>query len=127
MIMPDDIDPKASAVSDAFPSAAANDAGPGAPGDAPEAAAFQPDPLEALEAEKADLKDKLLRTLAANPGRVYSRQALLEALWGGAEYRDPRTIDVHVRHLREKIEPDPSEPHYLFTVRGVGYRFREVT
>jgi two-component system, OmpR family, response regulator len=71
------------------------------------------------------LEFELLRTLAANPGRVYSRQALLEALWGGAEYRDPRTIDVHVRHLREKIEPDPSDPHYLFTVRGVGYRFRE--
>jgi DNA-binding response OmpR family regulator len=73
------------------------------------------------------LEFELLRTLAANPGRVYSRQALLEALWGGSDYRDPRTIDVHVRHLREKIEPDPGEPHYLFTVRGVGYRFREVT
>jgi DNA-binding response OmpR family regulator len=72
------------------------------------------------------LEFELLRTLAANPGRVYSRHALLEALWGGADYRDPRTIDVHVRHLREKIELDPSEPHYLFTVRGVGYRFREV-
>jgi DNA-binding response OmpR family regulator len=73
------------------------------------------------------LEFELLRTLAANPGRVYSRQALLEALWGGSEYRDPRTIDVHVRHLREKIELDPSEPQYLFTVRGVGYRFREVS
>jgi two-component system, OmpR family, response regulator len=72
------------------------------------------------------LEFELLRTLAASPGRVFSRQALLEALWGGSEYRDPRTIDVHVRHLREKIEADPSEPHYLFTVRGVGYRFREV-
>jgi two-component system, OmpR family, response regulator len=71
------------------------------------------------------LEFELLRTLAANPGRVYSRQALLEALWGGSEYRDPRTIDVHVRHLREKIERDPSEPQYLFTVRGVGYRFRD--
>ena len=55
-----------------------------------------------------------------------TKQALLEAIWGGSDYRDPRTIDVHVRHLREKIESDPSEPHYLFTVRGVGYRFREV-
>jgi len=73
------------------------------------------------------LEFELLRTLAANPGRVYARQALLEALWGGSDYRDPRTIDVHVRHLREKIEPDPSEPQYLFTVRGVGYRFREAT
>jgi DNA-binding response OmpR family regulator len=72
------------------------------------------------------LEFELLRTLAANPGRVYSRQALLETLWGGSEYRDPRTIDVHVRHLREKIEADASEPQYLFTVRGVGYRFREI-
>jgi DNA-binding response OmpR family regulator len=69
---------------------------------------------------------ELLRTLAARPGRVFSRQALLAALWGGSEYREPRTIDVHVRHLREKLEPDPGEPHYILTVRGVGYRFRDV-
>ena len=50
---------------------------------------------------------------------------LLEALWGGADYREPRTIDVHVRHLREKLEQDPREPEYIFTVRGVGYRFRD--
>jgi DNA-binding response OmpR family regulator len=68
---------------------------------------------------------ELLRTLAASPGRVYSRQQLLEALWGSADYRDPRTIDVHIRHVREKIERDPSEPAYIFTVRGVGYRFRD--
>ena len=68
---------------------------------------------------------ELLRTLASNPGRVYSRQALLEALWGGSEYREPRTIDVHVRHLREKLEDDPRDPQYLLTVRGVGYRFRD--
>jgi len=68
---------------------------------------------------------ELLRTLALHPGRVYSRQQLLEALWGSADYRDPRTIDVHVRHLREKIERDASEPELIFTVRGVGYRFRD--
>jgi DNA-binding response OmpR family regulator len=68
---------------------------------------------------------ELLRTLASNPGRVYSRRMLLEALWGGADYREPRTIDVHVRHLREKLEQDPAEPEYILTVRGVGYRFRE--
>ena len=68
---------------------------------------------------------ELLRTLAAHPGRVYSRRMLLEALWGGADYREPRTIDVHVRHLREKLEADPREPEYIFTVRGVGYRFRD--
>jgi DNA-binding response OmpR family regulator len=66
---------------------------------------------------------ELLRTLAATPGVVYSRQRLLEALWGGSDYREPRTIDVHVRHLREKLEEDPSEPKYLQTVRGAGYRF----
>jgi DNA-binding response OmpR family regulator len=67
---------------------------------------------------------ELLRTLAASPGRVFSREMLLEALWGGADYREPRTIDVHVRHLREKLERDPSEPEFILTVRGVGYRFR---
>jgi DNA-binding response OmpR family regulator len=66
---------------------------------------------------------ELLRTLAASPGVVFSRQRLLEALWGGSDYREPRTIDVHVRHLREKLEDDPSEPRYLQTVRGAGYRF----
>ena len=71
------------------------------------------------------LEFELLRTLAAHPGRVFSRRVLLEMLWGGAEYRDPRTIDVHVRHLREKIERDPSEPEFIFTVRGAGYRFRD--
>jgi DNA-binding response OmpR family regulator len=49
---------------------------------------------------------------------------LLQALWGGSEYREPRTIDVHVRHLREKLEPDPRAPEFILTVRGVGYRFR---
>jgi DNA-binding response OmpR family regulator len=68
---------------------------------------------------------ELLRTLASHPGRVYSRRMLLEALWGGADFREPRTIDVHVRHLREKLESDPADPEYILTVRGVGYRFRE--
>ena len=68
---------------------------------------------------------ELLRALAAHPGRVYSRRMLLEALWGGSDYREPRTIDVHVRHLREKLEPDPREPKFILTVRGVGYRFRD--
>src|ERR671935_1873895 len=68
---------------------------------------------------------ELLRTFASNPGRVYSREALLTALWGDSAYREPRTIDVHVRHLREKLERDAREPEYIFTVRGVGYRFRD--
>ncbi len=68
---------------------------------------------------------ELLRTMAARPGRVFTRQSLLEALWGDSAYREPRTIDVHVRHLREKLERDPREPEFIFTVRGVGYRFRD--
>ncbi len=68
---------------------------------------------------------ELLRILASHPGRVYSRRMVLEALWGGADYREPRTIDVHVRHLREKLERDPADPEYILTVRGVGYRFRD--
>jgi DNA-binding response OmpR family regulator len=68
---------------------------------------------------------ELLRTLASHPGRVYTREMLLQSLWGGSDYREPRTIDVHVRHLREKLERDPREPEFIFTVRGVGYRFRD--
>jgi DNA-binding response OmpR family regulator len=68
---------------------------------------------------------ELLRALASHPGRVYSRRMLLESLWGAADYREPRTIDVHVRHLREKLEHDAAEPEYILTVRGVGYRFRD--
>ena len=71
------------------------------------------------------LEFELLRTLASNPGRVFTRKQLLDGLWGGSEFRDPRTIDVHVRHLREKVERDPAEPELIFTVRGAGYRFRE--
>src|SRR5438067_12483504 len=68
---------------------------------------------------------ELLRTLASHPGRVYTREMMLDALWGDHAYREPRTIDVHVRHLREKLEQDPREPRYILTVRGVGYRFRD--
>ena len=67
---------------------------------------------------------ELLARLAARPGRVFSRRMLLEALWGSAEFRDPRTIDVHVRHLREKLERDSRNPELILTVRSVGYRFR---
>jgi DNA-binding response OmpR family regulator len=69
---------------------------------------------------------EILGALAGNPGRVFSRDQLLSRVWGDAAYRDPRTIDVHIRHLREKLERDPKTPEYIFTVRGVGYRFRDV-
>ena len=68
---------------------------------------------------------EILTALARSPGKVLSRETLLEHVWGDSDYRDPRTVDVHIRHLREKIEADPKQPEYLFTVRGVGYRFRE--
>jgi DNA-binding response OmpR family regulator len=68
---------------------------------------------------------EILALLARHPGRVFSREALLERIWGDSAYRDPRTIDVHIRHLREKLEQDAKEPEYIFTVRGVGYRFRD--
>jgi DNA-binding response OmpR family regulator len=67
---------------------------------------------------------EILMALARSPGRVLSRETLLEHVWGDSEYRDPRTVDVHIRHLREKLERDPKEPEFLFTVRGVGYRFQ---
>jgi len=68
---------------------------------------------------------EILAALARSPGRVFSRSILLEHVWGDSAYRDPRTIDVHIRHLREKLEHEPKQPEYLFTVRGVGYRFRD--
>ena len=68
---------------------------------------------------------EILGALARSPGRVLTRETLLEHVWGDSEYRDPRTVDVHIRHLREKLERDPKEPQFLFTVRGVGYRFVE--
>jgi DNA-binding response OmpR family regulator len=68
---------------------------------------------------------EILDALASSPGRVFSRAMLLTRIWGDSSYRDPRTIDVHIRHLREKIEVDPRKPEYIFTVRSVGYRFRD--
>jgi DNA-binding response OmpR family regulator len=68
---------------------------------------------------------EILAALARSPGRVFSRSQLLERVWGDSAYRDPRTVDVHIRHLREKLETDPRHPELIFTVRGVGYRFKE--
>jgi DNA-binding response OmpR family regulator len=68
---------------------------------------------------------EILAALARSPGRVFSRSQLLERVWGDSAYRDPRTVDVHIRHLREKLERDPRHPELIFTVRGVGYRFKE--
>jgi DNA-binding response OmpR family regulator len=68
---------------------------------------------------------EILTALASSPGRVFTRDMLLSRVWGDSAFRDPRTIDVHIRHLREKIETDAKVPEFIFTVRGVGYRFRD--
>ncbi len=77
------------------------------------------------EVELTYVEFGILSALARGAGRVLSRADLLAAVWGDATYRDPRTVDVHIRHLREKIEADPAAPEFLLTVRGAGYRFRE--
>jgi DNA-binding response OmpR family regulator len=68
---------------------------------------------------------ELLACLMGRPGYTFNRQELLRAIWGDSAYRDPRAIDVHIRHLREKLEPKPEEPSLILTVPGAGYRFRE--
>jgi DNA-binding response OmpR family regulator len=65
----------------------------------------------------------LLRVLLLHRGRARTRQQLLDEAWGGDEYIDARTVDVHVRWLRKKLEPDPEHPQYIETIRGLGYRF----
>ena len=65
---------------------------------------------------------QLLAMLAAHPGRAYTRRQLLDRVWGHDHDGDPRTVDVHVRWLRSKLEPQPDTPVHLVTVRGVGYR-----
>jgi DNA-binding response OmpR family regulator len=67
---------------------------------------------------------ELLRHLAARPGRVFTRDQLMEEVWGYDFYTDTSTVTVHVRRLRAKLEPDPAHPRFIETVWGVGYRFR---
>lgn len=66
---------------------------------------------------------ELLTILARNPGRAFTRDELLVRVWGEDFYGDSRTVDVHIRHLREKLQEDPQRPRFIETVRGVGYRF----
>jgi DNA-binding response OmpR family regulator len=68
---------------------------------------------------------ELLAQLMARPGHAFNRQELLRAIWGDSAYRDPRAIDVHIRHLREKLEERPEQPTLILTVPGRGYRVRE--
>ena len=79
--------------------------------------------LHGLPVELTAREFALLLELARHPGRVFTRAQLLERVWGDAYY-DEHVVDVHVGNLRKKLEADPAHPHYLETVRGVGYRFR---
>jgi DNA-binding response OmpR family regulator len=67
---------------------------------------------------------RLLVELATNPGRVLSREVLLERVWGYGYFGDGRLVDVHIRRLRTKIEPDPANPRYVITIRGLGYKLQ---
>jgi two-component system phosphate regulon response regulator PhoB len=69
------------------------------------------------------LEFRLLYYLASRPNRVFTRDQLLDAVWGTDRFVTPRSVDVYVRRLREKIEPDPDHPRLIKTVRGVGYAF----
>jgi two-component system, OmpR family, alkaline phosphatase synthesis response regulator PhoP len=69
---------------------------------------------------------EVLGLLASHPGRVYSREQIMRHLWDGDFFGEPRAADVHVQHIRSKIEPDPKNPRYVQTVRGMGYRFAEI-
>jgi two-component system alkaline phosphatase synthesis response regulator PhoP len=66
---------------------------------------------------------KLLKLLATYAGAVLSREQLLEQVWGYDYYGEDRVVDVHIGHIRQKIEPNPAEPQFILTVRGVGYKF----
>jgi phosphate regulon transcriptional regulator PhoB len=73
--------------------------------------------------ELSALEFKLLHFLASHPRRVFSREQLLDEVWGRDRFVTPRTVDVHVRRLREKVEAQADKPRYIQTVRGSGYRF----
>ncbi len=80
-----------------------------------------------LKGKEVDLKPKefdLLKLLTTNPGKVFTRDFLLEQLWGYDYLGDTRTVDVHMRRLRQKIEEDPANPRFLRTVHGIGYKFQ---
>lgn len=73
---------------------------------------------------KLPLKEfELLELLLRNSGRVLTRSQLIDRIWGSNYVGDTKTLDVHVKRIRSKIEPDPSEPKYLITLRGLGYKF----
>src|SRR5918993_3338316 len=80
--------------------------------------------LKEKEVPLTALQFDLLATLASRPGLVFSRRQLLERVWGDDYFGSDHVVDVHIANLRKKVEEDPSDPRYVQTVRGVGYRFR---
>ena len=80
--------------------------------------------LAGEEVQLTKTEFRLLVELGSNPGRVLSREVLLERVWGYGYFGDGRLVDVHVRRLRTKIEPDPAHPRYVVTVRGLGYKLQ---
>jgi len=70
---------------------------------------------------------KLLKFLSRHPGRVYTRDQLLDYVWGDDAFVEPRTVDVHIKRLRSQIEKDLPKPQYILTVRGVGYKFTDIS
>lgn len=103
-----------------------------------EAEVFRVDGIEINHANRTVIKDgqkislslkefDLIALLSSKPGRVFSRELLLQKIWGYDFVGETRTVDVHVRQLRKKIENDDKKPEYILTVRGLGYKFREVT
>jgi len=83
--------------------------------------AYRSDELVDLTAKEFDVIEFLMR----NPNRVYSREALLDTIWSYDYRSDIRTVDVHIRRLREKLETNPAEPNYIMTKWGVGYYFKK--
>ena len=78
--------------------------------------------VSGIEAHLTKTEFRLLVELASNPGNIFSREVLLERVWGLGYFGDGRLVDVHVRRLRTKIEPDPANPRHVVTVRGLGYK-----
>jgi len=83
--------------------------------------------VEGREIELTSTEFELLRVLSEHPGWVYTREELLESVWGYTYLGESRLVDVHVANLRKKIGDDPSDPHFVRTVRGVGYKFQPPT
>ena len=79
------------------------------------------------EIDLTTIEFDLLKALAVYPGMVFSREQLLEKVWGYDFYGDDRIIDVHIAHIRQKLEADTTRPQFVITVRGVGYKFEDVS